>query len=170
MNGVKESIITSFEVNTVSTETVKYSVIKSFIWLLPAFFNDASAKNLNTPSSSKNMDNTVIEIKITSILIGFTEVSAVSALIILFKSPLNITRITVPIRVIIQYESINFFPTFIFGKNNTEVIIAATVTADTEMVNIIFVKSLKSKIRVGLLAPKCSQNTSTLVLYYSIGI
>ena len=66
------------EVNTVKTETKKYNSKNKERCPLFAFFVAQTAKYLKKPSSSKNTDKKVIEIKRTRIFKGLTAESFVS--------------------------------------------------------------------------------------------
>ena len=66
----------SFDVNTVSTATIAYSVTNSVACRVPPSVNALSARYSNTPSSSRHTDRNVIDRNSASIFTGFTAVSA----------------------------------------------------------------------------------------------
>ena len=55
MNGVKDKIITSFEVKTVKTDTTMYKYKNNLICPVRAFFKATFAKKRKNPNSSKKM-------------------------------------------------------------------------------------------------------------------
>ena len=128
---MNDSIITSLEVNTVSTETSAYR-LKNKPFCPALFLASAIFANLpKNPASSRNTDSAVIDKNSTSIFKGFTSLSAISAdhTVFTFVGELKKTA-AAPISVISQYVFNFSLPILSFGKNSTEAIIAAhTATA-----------------------------------------
>ena len=103
---------------------------KSFSWLLPARLREAFARYRKNPSSSRNIDRTVIEMNRTSILSGFIAVFATSAAPTLAGSTVLVIRSSAaPTSVTTQYEPSDIRPSLILGKNSTENIIKRQVAA-----------------------------------------
>ena len=77
--------------------------MNNFVWLPFKILADLYAINLKNPTSSKNIDSTVIEINKTNIFNGFILLSAVNALTIeLIETELVIINIIAPITAIGQ--------------------------------------------------------------------
>ena len=121
----------SFDVNTVSTETITNRQTNSFFWLALAFDNVTHAMYLKNPTSSKNTESTDIEKKSTSIFMGFTAVSALKPAYTSFTEihP-DKMRAAAPAKTTIQYMLTLCFLTFTDGLNNMDVSIPAQVNSD----------------------------------------
>ena len=128
MNGVNDKIIMSFEVNTVSIDTVMYKYKNSLVCPVRARLSATLAKNLKKPSSSRNMDSTVMDRNSARILSGFIAVSAISALpTVSSLVDAHANTITAPKSVISQYVSSLTFPSLSLGKNSIASIITTHV-------------------------------------------
>ena len=138
MNGVKVNITISLSVGIATSVTRMKSAAKTLSWLAPARLRTVFANHRKNPSSSRNIDITVIDRKSTRIFIGLIAASAVKPPKISSTSiRLNRTKSNAPNRGISQYVLIVMAFNFSFGLASAATITPRQLIAEIIMTGVI---------------------------------